>query len=286
MRVSPVSSLGPGATWIQGIRVPWPVGVDGALIHPRLAALYQVSAQKHKAISGYLWLRKLQRETVLPVLQDAFHGSCDSLHLLLISFHTTENTQLQLPLFIKQILISVKWPINSLLCFFWINEHFRKNKQLRSDFSVDLISLVQKTILDCVRFPCWNVKRSPDGQNMESRASVNGESQSSPTAARGQGPIESAITKTIYNHTQTLFYKWDFRWQWDTTVLFIYLFILEPCELLKDKCPGLSCLQKSLNQSFNTHWLTATETASVHHRLHQTPWRGKRGYVNAVSSLP
>ena len=75
---------------------------------------------------------------------------------------------------------------------------------MRSDFSVDLISLVQKTILDCVRFPCWNVKRSPDGQNMESRASVNGESQSSPTAARGQGPIESAITERPYTITHRL----------------------------------------------------------------------------------
>lgn len=162
---------------------------------------------------------------------------------------------------------------------------FRKNKQLRSDFSVDLISFVQRTILDCVRFPCWNVKRSPEGQNMESRASVNGESQPSPTAAGEQGPIESA-TERPYTAPHRLSCKWGFRWQWGTTALFIYLFILEPCELLKDKCPGLSCLQKSLNQSFNPHWLTATETASVHHRLHQTPWRGKRGYVNAVSSLP
>ena len=43
-----------------------------------------------QSAAKYLWLRKLQRETVLPVLQDAFHGSCDYLHLLLISFHTTE----------------------------------------------------------------------------------------------------------------------------------------------------------------------------------------------------
>ena len=43
-----------------------------------------------QSAAEYLWLRKLQRETVVRVLQDAFHGSCDYLHLLLISFHTTE----------------------------------------------------------------------------------------------------------------------------------------------------------------------------------------------------
>lgn len=51
-----------------------------------------------------------------------------------------ENRQLQLPLFIKQILISVKWPVNSLLCFFWINEHLEETIAVRFFCRPDLTS--------------------------------------------------------------------------------------------------------------------------------------------------
>lgn len=43
---------------------------------------------KSTRVAESLWLRELQRETVLPALQDAVHGRCDYLHLLFISFCT------------------------------------------------------------------------------------------------------------------------------------------------------------------------------------------------------
>lgn len=53
--VCTVRSLEPGIR-IQGIRIFWPMRVDGALIHSGHIVVWQASAEKHKTISSWVYL--------------------------------------------------------------------------------------------------------------------------------------------------------------------------------------------------------------------------------------